>query len=317
MNKKDVSNNGFPLVSVIILTRNRADSLARTLQSVNKLDYPNVEVVVVDNGSTDQTFQVASNFSAKYVFSPPSYGFSKSRQLGVETARGEIIAWCDDDCIPEPDWLQHFVKRLQSEDDLGLVGGQVINVGFNDTKQYKGRSKLARNGKLIFVANPQEAEFFGNLNMAVKRQAVQSIGGYDPFLKAGLEEIDLAMSLRRNGFRIEFEPAAVVRHFHTGVSYKRGRFFYDNHLMRLYFYLKHFQPHTLSAWLEFLRHELKLLHDDFIRLIRASGSAALRGKFKSFPGLCIELFNLVSARLVIPWLVWRARFRQPDKQKIR
>jgi GT2 family glycosyltransferase len=74
----------------------------------------------------------------------------------------------------------------------------------------------------------------------VKREAIQAVGGYDPFLRAGHEEIDLAMNLRRSGFRIEFEPAAIVKHFHTGVSYKRGRFFYDNHLMRLYLYLKHF-----------------------------------------------------------------------------
>lgn len=307
-NKKSTNNNEAPLVSVVILTRNRADSLTRALLAVSKLDYPNFEIIVVDNGSTDNTAQVASNFSARYVFSPAKNGFGQSRQLGINAACGEIIAWCDDDCVPVPEWLQHFVRRLQSEEDLGLLGGQVINVGFNEDKQNKGRSRLlGRNGGLAFVADVRDAEFFGNMNIAVRRKAVQSVGGYDPFLKAGREEIDLAMSLRRNGFRVDYEPAAIVKHYHTGVSYKRGRLFYDNHLMRLYFYFKHFRPRCFAEWINFSRQELQLVGNDFYKWLRAFAATILRGNFHRLLNIAIELFNIISARLAIPWLLWRVR----------
>lgn len=299
------SDSQLPLVSVVILTRNRAVSLRRTLQALNAQDYPRYEVIVVDNGSKDDTAQVVQEFSAKYIFSSPTNGISLSRRLGVDATNGEIVAFCDDDCVPVPEWLQHIVRRLGNEPELGLLGGQVINIGFDGAHQYKGRQKWTeRNGKLTFAADPKEADFFGNANLAFRKETYLKIGGYDPFLQV-MEEIDLAMQFRCNGFRVDYEPAAIVRHHHTGVNYKRGRFFYDNHLMRLYFYLKHFRPKRFAEWLSFSRREMQLVGDDLYKWSRAFGAAVLKGDFQRFLNAVIDLFNILSARLAIPWLLWR------------
>lgn len=299
-----------PLVSIIVITRNRSASLKRTLQALACLDYPSYEIIVVDNGSLDDTAQVINQFSAKYIFSPVNNGMSLSRQLGVEAACGEIIAMCDDDCVPIPEWLQHLVRRLSTGENFALVGGQVINIGFPASKQYKGRSKWTdNNGKIAFAADPKEADFFGNANFAFKKSIIQSIGGYDIFYKAGKEEIDLIMRLRRNGFVIDYEPEAIVRHFFTGANFKLGRFFYDNHLMRLYLYLKHCRPHDLAEWWRFSIRELRLLGDDLYKWARAFAAAVLRGNPYRLLSVAIELFNIMSARLAIPWLLRRARLR--------
>lgn len=302
----DYRSETSPMVSVIVITRNRSTSLARTLEALTHLDYPAYEVIVADNASTDDTAKVAADFPTQYLFCPLSYGISRCRKEGVEAARGEIIAFCDDDCIPVPAWLQHVVRRLWQEKDLGLLGGQVINIGFQDAHQYKGRQKWTdRNGKLAFAVDPKDANFFGNANLAFRKSTYQAIGGYDPFFRAGMAEIDLAMNFRRHGFRVDYEPAAIVRHHHTGVNYKRGRFFYDNHLMRLYFYLKHCRPKCFSEWLHFASRELRLVGDDLYKWSRAFGAAILKVKFQRFLSVAIDLFNIISARLAIPWLLWR------------
>jgi hypothetical protein len=77
--------------------------------------------------------------------------------------------------------------------------------------------------------------------------------------------------------------------------------------VRLYFYFKHYQPHNLRAWLAFGGYELRLLWRDLIRAGRALAAATLKGKFERYPAIGIEFFNLVTARLAIPWLLWRAR----------
>lgn len=300
--------SGAPRASVVVLTRNRRDSLGRTLRAVSRLDHPSYEVVVVDNASTDGTRDVVADSGARYVFSMASNGISRSRQIGIEVARGDIVAMCDDDCVPEPDWLARLDQRLDRERDLGLVGGKVVNVGFPGRRRFKGTSRLVGpNGILSFVEDAADAEYFGNLNLAVRKEAVKTVGGYDPFLKAGREEIDLAASLRRRGYRTGFEPSAVVTHHFTKINYKRGRLLYDRHLMRLYFHFKHFPPSTAAAWGRFLRDEARLLARDALRAARFSGAVLLRGRMGRLPSAAIEWLNLTAARALIPWVFARAR----------
>ncbi len=294
-----------PFASVIVVTRNRADSLARALAAIQKLEYDRYEIVVVDNDSTDLTKKVVEDSSAKYIFSPSNCGIGASRQKGVESASGEIIAFCDDDCVPSPQWLSHLVRRLSQESDLGLVGGHVINVGFpGDSKQYKGRSKLGRNGKLVFVESIQDAEFYGNMNLAFRKEVIKAVGGYDPFFNV-FEEIDLAIRIRKRGYRTDFEPAAVLEHHYTGVSFKRRHFFYGPELVRLYFCMKHQRPSSVSEWLVFLSYEIRLTIQGVFRACRKFLSALLKRKSDLLYSAMVDAFNILSARAAMPWLLWR------------
>jgi GT2 family glycosyltransferase len=306
MNINRVESYECPLVSVIVVTRNRASSLQKTLQVLRGLAYPHFGIIVVDNGSTDHTMQIVINNEARYVYSPSNYGISYSRQLGINAAQGEIVAFCDDDCLPISDWLTYFVQRLQRDPDIGLVGGQIINIGFSGNRRYKGRTKLGRNGLLSFVADPKEADFFGNANLAFRRSAVEAIGGYDPFFNV-MAEIDLAMSLKRHGFRVAYEPNAVVEHHHVGSSQKKRHLFRGPQLIRLYFFFKHCRPTNLGEWLSFLGCELQLLWQDLRRASRALAATLVKRQFNRLSTVGTEFFNLLSARMAIPWLLWQTK----------
>ncbi|MCI0607238.1 glycosyltransferase [bacterium] len=301
-----------PRASVIVVTRNRADSLERALRALQKLDYPNYEILVVDNDSKDNTTSVIEQYGAKRVFSPSRFGIGYCRRRGVESAQGEIIAFCDDDCVPASDWLSCFVERFNQEPDVHLLGGQVINIGFpdkdgyGDAKRYKGRSKLSRNGRLVFVEDPKDAEFFGNMNLAFRKKSVVSVGGYDPFFNV-MAEIDLQVRLRKNGFKISFEPRAISEHHYTGVHLKGRHFFHGPQLVRLYLCLKHFRPEKTGDWFRFLGYEIRLLSRDLLTVLRKSGGAVLKGQFSNLLSVPAEGLRAVSARLAIPWLLWRAR----------
>jgi GT2 family glycosyltransferase len=225
------------------------------------------------------------------------------------------VAFCDDDCLPIPAWLGHLVRRLAAEEDLGLLGGRVINIGFFGMQRHKGQTKLGRNGRLFFEADPKKTEFFGNMNLAFRREIVLAVGNYDPFFNM-MAEVDLATRLRRQGFRIDYEPAAVLEHHNAGIFFKRRRFFFGPQLVRLYFYFKHYRPCTLKGWVSFAGYELKLMGLDFYRFLRALAAATVKGKFDRYPAIGTQLFNLLSARLAIPWLLWRTPVSQSQDHKL-
>lgn len=298
-----------PLATVVVITRNRARWLAGALEALAAQDYPAYEVVVVDHSSSDDTAEVVAVHGFRRLVCPAAYGIGRCRQAGVEAARGEVIAMCDDDCRPQPGWLRTHCERLRSDPALGLLGGQVINVGFPEDKRFKGRTRTAGpNGVLVFSADPGEAEFFGNANVAYRREAIEAVGGYDPFFHAGAE-IDLALSFRRAGYRVAYEPRAVVEHHFTGIDYKRGRVFWSGDLMRLYRYLKHFPPRGPRAWTRFWIDEAGLLARDLLKVLRGAGSALKRGRPGRLADIAVELFNAFAARLAVPWLWWRGRRR--------
>ena len=221
-----------PKASVVVVTRNRDQSLSRTLQALRSLEYPDFEVVVVDNDSTDSTKEVIKQNGAVYIFAPSHSGIGACRQIGVEKSSGKVIAFCDDDCVPSPLWLFHLARRLMSDSRLGLVGGEVINVGFAKNKQHKGRSMLTKHGKCRFVESVEKAEFFGNMNLAFRRDVIEAVGGYDPFFNV-LEEIDLALRIKKLGYRVEHEPLAILEHHYTGISHKRRQFFFGSELIHV------------------------------------------------------------------------------------
>lgn len=295
-----------PLASIVVVTKNRCDSLARTLAALEHLEYPSYEVLVVDHGSTDDTTAVVERFGVQRIECPTDLGIAGCRQLGAEAARGEIVAMCDDDCVPVPRWLRHIQRRL-GDPTVGLVGGRVINRGFPPSHHFKGRTRLVGpNGCLAFAEDPATAEFFGNANLAFRKSTFMEVGGYDTFFHTGAE-IDLALTFRSRGYRVVYEPEAEVEHFFTGVSFKRTRLLYGSQLMRLYRHLKHDPPRTAAAWVRFWKDEARLLAREVWRSFRRTASSLKRRDLRRLVSAFLDLFNGLVARLAVPWLLYRAR----------
>ncbi|MCH7412390.1 glycosyltransferase family 2 protein [Belliella sp. R4-6] len=296
--------DSFPLVTIAVITRDRDESLKRTLASFSELDYPNLEVIVVDNASTDNTKIIIKQFGYQYIFSPKEFGFARTRQLAVEAAKGEFICWCDDDCVPDSDWVLILIRRFQEDERIALIGGGITNHGFAESMRNKGKEKLAKNATLKICDDFEEPEFFANLNMAARIDSLKTIGGYDLFFKGGYEEVDLVLSLRKNEYKIIFEPQAHVNHFHNSSSYKKGRLIYGASLMRLYLYFKHID---LVGNKGFVKNEAQLFFRDLILAIRLFLSGIKRLSFIRIKRGTIEISNAFISRLSIPIFIYRFR----------
>jgi GT2 family glycosyltransferase len=300
------------LASVIVNTRDRAASLAVALAHLQAQDYANLEVIVVDNDSHDSTPIVARAYGVRYVHMPSRYGIGACRARGVDAALGSVIAFLDDDCVPESGWLSAFVRRFNADPSVGLLGGQVDNVGFTGRKVNKGRSRHARNGLLEFVENGEDADFFGNMNLAVRRDAIDDVGNYDPFYNV-MEEIDLAARMRARGYRVAYEPAARVQHHHRSAFFKHRHVFRGQQLIRLQFFLTHYTPRTLDQWLDFASAEVRFMWHDLVHDSRYLAWVIVKRKWDQLPNAPIRFFNTISARLAIPWLCIRARGRKINR----
>ncbi|NOT61460.1 MAG: glycosyltransferase family 2 protein, partial [Acidobacteria bacterium] len=116
-------------VSILICTRNRAASLARTLQSLLALEWTGAyerEIVIIDNGSTDDTRAVAERFPAvRYVYESRA-GLSIARNAGIRHSDGELIAFTDDDVLVAPDWCDELQREFATDAQLCMLGGRIL-----------------------------------------------------------------------------------------------------------------------------------------------------------------------------------------------
>ncbi len=303
-----------PLVSTVVLTRDRPESLRRCLGSLRANAYRPFEIVVVDNGSEAGRRQARdwlagwdAELPVKHVECSPD-GFAALRQRGYEHAQGEFVVSIDDDCEAAEDLIERVVERFTAEPDVGMIGGRLENVGFTGTERFKGRGRLGVNGRYEPVEDPAHAEVFGSANQSVRRRAFEDVGGYDPYFSDGMEEADLALSLRAAGWRIVYDPTVRVRHIHQPQRFRnRWR---NLHRMRLYLYFKHRRPRGMG-WLRFAVDEVGLVWRELTALWPGRPSNRVGGfpkrLLRLWVWLAIELWKLLATRLAIPWIALGAR----------
>lgn len=207
-------------VSVVIVSRGRPQSLARTLTGISQLQYWNFEVVVVaDPEGIAAAEKLTFAAHIKLVpFDEPN--ISEARNLGVTHAAGEIIAFIDDDAVPEPMWLRHLTApALHSK--IAAMGGYVR--GRNGISfQWKAASLDGMGLAHPLVLDPRQATVMSppkgraikteGTNMAFRRDVLVELGGFDPAFHYFLDETDLNMRLARAGYATAIVPLAEVHH---------------------------------------------------------------------------------------------------------
>ncbi|HEY7519826.1 MAG TPA: glycosyltransferase family A protein [Methylomirabilota bacterium] len=222
------------LVSVVIATRNRAEQLRRCLGALRRSAPPpgwSVEVVVVDNGSTDATGTVVASectfgdrLSVRYLLESRQ-GKAFAVNTGTAAAAGSIVAFLDDDVEAEPAWLGEVVERFQRESALGLLAGRVVGV--------EGGRRAITRASAEAVLDPDrslEGLVLG-CNLAARREVIAAVRGRDTRLGPGrglaYEDIDFVYRVLRRGIRGCFSPLPVVVHRlgerNRDVEYLRGR----------------------------------------------------------------------------------------------
>jgi len=198
----------WPRVSVVVCSFNGARTIATCLEGLLQLDYPDVEIIVVDDGSTDSTATIAGSFDVRLV-QTPNRGLSAARNTGARAAAGEIIAYIDDDASPDPRWLRYLVAPLL-ERDHAAVGGPNILTG--PTGTLAACVARAPGGPTPVLRTESEADHVPGCNLAVRASCLDAIGGFDHRFRVAGDDVDLCWRIAQRGWTIGFSPSAVVWH---------------------------------------------------------------------------------------------------------
>jgi glycosyltransferase involved in cell wall biosynthesis len=198
-----------PFVSVIICSYNGGRTLAACLDSLGKLNYPDYEIILVDDGSTDGTRDIAEQFPhIRYIYQE-NHGLSHARNTGAAAAKGEVFAYTDSDCMADVDWLYYLIGTLVSGDYAGVGGPNVTPPAQN---WIQACVAAAPGGPSHVLLTDTIAEHIPGCNMAFYRWAFENIGGFDPeYHKAG-DDVDFCWRLQQAGCVIAFSPTALVWH---------------------------------------------------------------------------------------------------------
>ena len=198
-----------PFVSVIVCSYNGAKTLAACLDSLGKLNYPAYEVILVDDGSTDNTAEIASQFASVQYIRQTNHGLSHARNTGATAAKGEIFAYTDSDCMADPDWLYYLIGTLLSGDHAGVGGPNVSPPARN---WIQACVAAAPGGPSHVLLTDTIAEHVPGCNMAWYRWAFENVGGFDPeYHKAG-DDVDFCWRVQQEGHTVAFSPTAIVWH---------------------------------------------------------------------------------------------------------
>ncbi|MEM6910821.1 MAG: glycosyltransferase [Verrucomicrobiota bacterium] len=202
-----------PKVSLIVCTRNGAPTLAACLESLRQQSYPDYEVIVVDDGSTDETSRILKGLRGIEVISQEPAGLSAARNEGAAAARGELLVYTDDDCVAPSFWLHELVSVLERE-GAEVAGGP--NVPFAPAAGLAGVVARAPGNPAHVLLDDVEAEHLPGCNLAVTKAAWGAIGGFDPQFRTAGDDVDFCWRLREAGYRLVFAGGAMVWHHRRG-----------------------------------------------------------------------------------------------------
>ncbi|HEY9405251.1 MAG TPA: glycosyltransferase [Pyrinomonadaceae bacterium] len=205
------NSRDYPRVSVVIPVYNGRATIAGTIEHLFRQSLAPHEIIVVDDGSTDDTVEVLQRFGDRLkILRQPNGGPSSARNHGIREATGEFVALTDSDCLPEPNWLRNLAGGFDSPRVAG-VGGIVKGVGENLISVYVDEIHLLDPG-----TNAEgEVQYLVTANACFRRDALIAAGLFDErFRKPGAEDTELGRKLHDLGYELKAVPDAVVLHHH-------------------------------------------------------------------------------------------------------
>src|SRR6266540_3893834 len=198
----------WPRISVIVCSCNGERTLRDCFERLSRLEYPNFEVIVVDDGSSSGTAALGHEYGFR-VISTAGQGLGSARNVGLEAATGEIVAYLDDDAYPDPHWLTYLAATFLSTTHAGVGGPNIEPPG--DGPIADCVANAPGNPAHVLISD-QEAEHIPGCNMAFRKACLEAIGGFDAQFRTAGDDVDVCWRLRQRGWTLGFSPAAMVWH---------------------------------------------------------------------------------------------------------
>lgn len=207
-----------PKVSVVVASYNGARTLPACLASLTHLNYPNYEVILIDDGSTDDTARIAAHYTSVRTIHQTNLGLSAARNAGISASTGEIVAFTDSDCRADEDWLYYLVGDLLKTNACA-IGGH--NLPPPEDNWIASCVAVSPGGPAHVMLDDRNAEHIPGCNMAFWKWALDEIGGFDPQFRAAGDDVDICWRLLQRDESIAFSHAGFVWHYrrNTLVAY--------------------------------------------------------------------------------------------------
>ncbi len=207
-------------VSVVVPILNAERTLPHCMKALAQLDPAPLEIVLVDNGSTDGTMGLLEGFASSHERCPmrilrePRKGAAAARNAGFRTARSDVVAFTDSDCAPEPAWLSSLIQPFEDQ-AIGAVAGRVVAAPAAATIELFNSLytlQLPEHPAKHSCWTPWKGGY-PTANLAVRRLLLQKLRGFDEDMRTG-EDHDLCARIYADGAELAYHPAARVSHYH-------------------------------------------------------------------------------------------------------
>ncbi len=209
-----------PFVSVIIITRNRTKILSDCLDHLAMQNYTDFETIVVDSSDNNETRDLLASWPLvqQYSIWNGRNNMPAARNLGLSKARGEIVAFIDDDAMVFPDWLENLVPGYSTE-KIGGVGGRTIDTLLKVDENDPRIGRVYPDGTIVqnfsrALLEPVSVEWLIGCNMSFRRSILNGLGGFDQKYGGNnsFEDVDMSTRVKKTGYDLLLVPSAVVNH---------------------------------------------------------------------------------------------------------
>lgn len=220
------------LTSVVVVNYNRRELLLECLESLSRQDSEDLEVIVVDNGSSDQSVDAVIEFAKNVSFrvqaiqNETNRGFCAANNQGIVLASGEYVALLNNDAVASPQWISSLLRAFSGGEDVGMAASKIVS--------YENPRIIDKAGHLIYPDGQNRGRGSGELDSGqydrveevlwpdgcaamYRKSMLDQIGGFDEDLFAYGDDAELGLRARIAGWRCVYVPAAVVRH-HRGAT---------------------------------------------------------------------------------------------------
>ncbi|MFH8119628.1 MAG: glycosyltransferase [Candidatus Aenigmatarchaeota archaeon] len=227
------------MISIVIPAYNAEKTIANTIKALLKQNYPkkDYEIIVVDDGSTDNTVNVVKKFKKVRLIKQKHKGPAAARNLGAKKAKGSIILFTDSDCVPGKNWIKFMIEPFKNKEIVGVSGTYRTLNKESSIARFIGY-EIERNHEVM--KKKKYIDFIGSYSAAYRKNIFLKFGGFDEnFPIASGEDPELSFRISKAGYKMVFQPKAYVYHKHPDTLWKFLKQQFWRGYWRVLLYKKH------------------------------------------------------------------------------